>query len=329
MKLQLQMKRRKNRKEVELKRTEKEKKLKQDEEATCSSFSIPSDIESDDSYLSTSSASSTVQRTPVKRKRPINIVTAEVAAALDKTKVTDRMVVHNLVSFSKAFGHSPEEIALNRWTIRKSRRRHRISTLSNLQNKFSIQTKGPAVAHWDGKLLPHIGGKGHQKLVDRFPILVSDTNNNEQLLNVPKLSNGTGRAIANAVVESLKKWSIETKVKALSFDTTVTNSGIKSGAAVLIEKELTQNMLHLACRHHIHEILLGDVFTLLFGPFRNPEITMCKCFKQKWSSLCHAQFEPITTGRQSVAILDANKDLANETLSLCFSCLTVKFLLAR
>ena len=123
-KLQLQMKR-KNRKEAELKRIEKEKERKQDEEATCSFFTIPSEIESDDSYLSTSSASSTVQRTPVKRKRPINIVTAEVAAALDRTKVTDRMAVHNLVSFSKALGHSPEEIALNRWTIRRSRRGHR------------------------------------------------------------------------------------------------------------------------------------------------------------------------------------------------------------
>ena len=80
-------------------------------------------------------------------------------------------------------------------------------------------------------------------------------------------------------------------------------------------------MLHLACRHHIHEILLGDVFTLLFVPYRNPEVLMFKCFKQKWSSLCPAQFEPITTDQQSVAILDANKDLANETLSLCFNCL--------
>ena len=108
----------------------------------------------------------------------------------------------------------------------------------------------------------------------------------------------------------------------MSFDTAAANSGIDSSAAVFIEKELTQNMLHLACRHHIHEILLGDVFTLLFGPSRNPDIPMFKCFKQKWSSLCHAQFEPITTDQQSVAILDANKDLANETLSLCFSCLT-------
>ena len=55
MKLQLQMKRRKNGKEAELKRTGKQK---QDKEATCSSFSLPSEIESDDSYLSTSSASS-------------------------------------------------------------------------------------------------------------------------------------------------------------------------------------------------------------------------------------------------------------------------------
>ena len=228
------------------------------------------------------------------------------------------MAVHHHVSFSKALGHSPEEIALNRWTTKRSRRRHRIRTLPNLQNKFSIQTKGPLAAHWDGKLLPDIAGKGHQKLVHHLTILVSDTNNNEQLLNVPKLFNGTGRAIAIAVVESLKKWSIETKVKALSFDTTATNSGIKSGAAVLIEKELTQNMLHLACRHYIHEILLGDVFTLLVGPSRNPDIRMCKCFKQKWSSLCHPQFEPIMTDQQSVAISDANEDLANETLSLCF-----------
>ena len=65
---------------------------------------------------------------------------------------------------------------------------------------------------------------------------------------------------------------IKDRIKASSFDTTSSNTGIKSGACVLIEKLLEHKVLYLACRHHIHEILLEEAFSITMGPSSGPEI---------------------------------------------------------
>ena len=51
--------------------------------------------------------------------------------------------------------------------------------------------------HWDGKLMKDLTG---DEKVDRLPILVSGFGIN-QLLSIPKLPSGTGKAVAEAVIE--------------------------------------------------------------------------------------------------------------------------------
>ena len=104
-------------------------------------------------------------------------------------------------------------------------------------------------------MLPDISGN-HEK-VDRLPILVSGRGV-ECLLNVPKLPNGI-EAMANAVVTAIKDGHLVENVKVLSFDTTASNSGIRAGEAVLIEQKIEETLLYLACRHHIFQVVLGDI----------------------------------------------------------------------
>ena len=113
----------------------------------------------------------------------------------------------------------------------------------------------PLTVHWDGKLLPALTGKDN---VDRLPVLVSG-GGMSKLLGVPKLPSGTGDAMAKAVIDCLDDWNIKARITALSFDTTSSNTGGKSGACTRIETMIGRDLLHLACRHHMMEIVADFV----------------------------------------------------------------------
>ena len=53
---------------------------------------------------------------------------------------------------------------------------------------------------------------------------------------------------------------------------------------------LERNVLHLACRHHIHEILLEKAFSTTMGPSSAPEILLFKRFKTFWPKIVHADY---------------------------------------
>ena len=106
--------------------------------------------------------------------------------------------------------------------------------------------------------------------------------NTEKLLGVPKISKGTGEAMAEAIVASLAEWGIKEQVTGMCFDTTSSNTGIHAGAFTLIEKLLQKVLLYMACRHHIHEIILSDVFKCCFGLTSGPDVLIFKKKKRCW-----------------------------------------------
>ena len=109
--------------------------------------------------------------------------------------------------------------------------------------------------------------------VDRLPILVSGSGV-DQLLCIPKLSAGTGEAMASAMLEAVESWGIKDQIKAISFDTTSSNTGRKNGACVLLEGKLNSHLLYLACRHNVHEVMLEEVFAGAMGPSSGPDIRL-------------------------------------------------------
>jgi hypothetical protein len=162
--------------------------------------------------------------------------------------------VYILSATAASLGHDVQELAINRSTIRRTRieTRERIATL--IKASFTIDI--PLIVHWDGKLLPDICG-GNK--VDRLPVIVSG-GNVSKLLGVPKLTCGTGKAMADAVLGCLDDWNITHRVQGLSFDTTSSNTGINVGACTLVEKLIGRDLLHFACRHHIMEVVAEKVF---------------------------------------------------------------------
>ena len=133
--------------------------------------------------------------------------------------------------------------------------------------KKSFKPSVPLTVHWNGKIVSAVDGG---PAVDRLPVLVSG-DGMEKLLAVPSLPNGAGEATANGVVTTLEDWGVENRVVPLSFDTTASNTGLVSGGG--------HDVLHLACRHHIYELVCEKAFTTCFGPSSGPEIQLFKRFK--------------------------------------------------
>jgi hypothetical protein len=108
-----------------------------------------------------------------------------------------------------------------------------------------------------------------------------------KLLGVPKLENGTGESQAQAVYELIEKdWNLSDQVKSMAFDTTASNTGKTNGACVLLEKKLNKNLLGLACRHHIHELIIAKVFAILLEKASSgPDIKLFQRFATAWKSL--------------------------------------------
>jgi len=60
-----------------------------------------------------------------KRSRPTSFVSPGLAAAIDRTKVSDRNAAYIIAAAAKSLGHSSSALAINKETIRRSRRNHR------------------------------------------------------------------------------------------------------------------------------------------------------------------------------------------------------------
>jgi hypothetical protein len=213
-----------------------------------------------------------------KRKRGRqNLIDDKLSTSLDVAKVSDRGAAVVITPVLQRLGHDPSEYNVSYSSIRRERIKHRQSIAGGIKANFIPQV--PLTIHWDGKLLPDITGK---ETVDRLPILVSGEGV-DQLLAIPKMSSGTGDSAASAVYEASVAWGICDQIKAMGFDTTSANTGRVNGACVLLEQKLQKDLLWLACRHHVLEIMLEAVVVHSLGPSKGPEIAVFKRFQTNWT----------------------------------------------
>ena len=210
----------------------------------------------------------------------------DLAAALDRTQVSSRKATYVLSTVATSVGVDPETLNISKSSIHRRRARLRSDRAKTIKETFSV--KGPLVVHWDGKMMEDLTGK---ETVDRLPVLVSGEGV-EKLLAVPKIDSGSGQTQAQAVEDCLDDWDIKCRVQALSFDTTASNAGIRQGACELLSQALDRNLLFLACRHHIHELVLGSAYQqALKHPSTGPEIQLFRRFREQWSLVDQSDFK--------------------------------------
>jgi len=97
--------------------------------------------------------------------------------------------------------------------------------------------------------------------------------------------------MARAVVDSLEEWGLKGRVVFMSFNTTNSNTSVKLGARTLIEAALGKDLLHLACRHHILELVVEKAFTASdCVQSTGPGILLFQSFKQQWNFIDKSNF---------------------------------------
>ena len=220
------------------------------------------------------------------KRRRVNILDdPEVAGALDRVNVTDRGATYVVGAVANALGCNASIMTLSRSSIRRSRCRNR-ETQATVHEEFIHRT--PLLLHWDGKLLPDISGS--KKTVDRIAVLVTG-GGEEMLLGVPKIGRGTGKEQAEACLTTLDEWGIRQQVCGLVFDTTASNTGLKNGACTFIEQSLDREMVWVACRHHVMELVLASTFRALFGPTGGPDVALFKRFQTSWPYIDQSTYD--------------------------------------
>lgn len=235
----------------------------------------------------------------------VNVVTPEVAAALDRTNTSDRKAEHvfSAMASSGQLNHEAEELIISRNAIRSARMKHREHFTSEIKAAFDPVV--PLVLHWDGKIMEDLTGPGCKR-VDRLRILVSG-HDLIKLLSVPKLDDGTAVVMSHAVVDSIDEWGLRNRIKGLCVDTTASNTGRNGGVCVLLEREIGRELLNLACRHHISEIMLEKVFSL-YDVSKSPNMELFGHFKDFWPRIDQTSFSTATEDEQMAGMIAPWKD---------------------
>lgn len=149
----------------------------------------------------------------------IDVITPSLAAALDRTKTSDRNATFILSAAATSFGVKLDDSIISPSTIR--RKRMKIRNDFDTEIKSTLQVAENLIVHWDSKILPEVTGV---KTADRLPVVVTGLNT-EHLLGAPKLDEGTAIKQATAVVEALDEWNLKDRIRGMCFDTASVNSG--------------------------------------------------------------------------------------------------------
>ena len=108
---------------------------------------------------------------------------------------------------------------------------------------------------------------------------------------MPALDDSTGITIANSVYSSLEDWGLLDLVQAVSADTTNANFGCRNGAAVIFERMIEKDLLYLACRHHIMELIIGAAFKAKMPDVTGPNVPIFGKFRKNWSEMDTTQVQ--------------------------------------
>ncbi len=89
-------------------------------------------------------------------------------------------------------------------------------------------------------------------------------------------------------------------------------SGPNNGACVLLEKQLGKNLLFLACRHHVFELIAKETFFALFGETSSPNTAQFVEIQKSWATIDKNAYRKLEDDRLKGPFL---KKLVNENLS--------------
>ncbi|KAJ6647038.1 hypothetical protein Bhyg_02256, partial [Pseudolycoriella hygida] len=250
------------------------------------------------------------QRPPGLLQKILN--SADVTSAVDRAKLSTPKFTMIAAAIARACDEDINHSTISCSSVSRKRSRNRQSIVSNIREDFKLSMESTPwlIVHWDGKKMGNYNDAEdfdeteEDEKVDRIATVVIGSsycylvffsrlyrnsagyNENgtklEQILEIAKSNDGTGATIAKIVYRNLVTWEAVDKVIGLCFDTTASNTEMRKGACILLQK-----------KHHIGEVVLRGVFITLFGNTKSPRVEIFKRFKSAWDHLDKKSFQPI------------------------------------
>ena len=217
------------------------------------------------------------------------IADTAVSSALDRNKISDGAATFLLAAVIQSGGGDLHNFRLSRSTLHRRRSANRKEQSEQLRDEFV--PPADTTIHWDGKLLEDDTGKA-----ERLAVMVSGGTgqcNQGKLLSARKIADGTGQSQADETFRCIQDWQLQDTVRAMSFDTTSSNTGCEKGASVRLEKKMGKKLLYVPCRHHILELAAKAVWLRLFGKDSTPETGLFKTFKSIWPKLDQTRYDSL------------------------------------
>lgn len=210
---------------------------------------------------------------------------------LSKCSGSYRVMEKALAIGIKAGGGNPNDFAISKASLCDQLSKFRSSKKSeNSEGIASHAEKG--VLLFDGKKFNKINAKHVGK--DSRMVAVYHTLEKDFTLGLPILASGHARSYANELIRLCENNNLTSRVIGLVFDTTIVNTGQPGGVCALYEKDTARQVLNIACRHHIYELLLSTAMTAAIGASSSPTLDMFDSLKNEWQSIkCHGfAYEP-------------------------------------
>lgn len=140
-------------------------------------------------------------------------------------------------------------------------------------------------------------------------------------MGAPKVSTATGKLEAEAVFDLIVLWNLTLRIVGGVFDTTSVNTGIHNGVMAFLERFLNRALLHFACRHHVSELMLKDVYESCLGALKGSEVVIFNSFRRIWPNIDKSNFETGMSDPYTKKIIEADKD---SIIQFCCAQLQVK-----
>ncbi len=206
-----------------------------------------------------------------------------------RCKVSHRVAAAMTAQLVKMGGGSLKDCSVSITSSHRKRKKMIDNATEQIKKDFSFHKPRFLTLHWDGKVIKYEHKREHE---ERLAIVISypsdDPNelHHHQFLGAPVLPDSTGISMRNALVQMLDIWDIHNdQIIALSWDTTASNTGHKTGSSTLFEQHLQRSVMWLACRHHIGELHVKHADIKVRGAWNGPSDKLFENFREEFANL--------------------------------------------
>ena len=318
------IKRRQERNRDEIARKEKSKK---DLEQLFKSTSLK-DSDEDESKGITESSIGTIHTPKSHKRKKIgteafiseNILKSPRLVSLaTRIKMTPTQQAAFTKTFIEEVGGDVSKVKTSWKTADRSRRQVGRMIAENTKNEWTVPKFG--CLHWDSKSMPSLNNKN--KIEERMVVAIS-SGTHMKILGIPSYEIGTteraGSIITRLCCALIDEWNCFDSVVCMVFDTTASNTGHISAGCISLQGALGRPLLWCACRHHIGELVISQIFSDLgIELSKSPETSLFLKLRKNWENVPHSRDEDLM--RLDITDIDVQKQelvnfLRQDTLSV-------------